>query len=70
MHRLRSILVGVDFDIEAEGLTAGSRAAARRALWLARHVGAQVDFLHSSGDGPESGRTLSREEIIFRSSTS
>ena len=49
MQRLRTILVGLDF--ENGQLTQGSTAAARQALWLAQHTGARVDFMHSAKGG-------------------
>jgi len=55
MQRLRHILVGLSFDDPAGRLTAGSRAAALRALWLAERTGADVEFLHSSYHHPEHG---------------
>jgi universal stress protein E len=53
MDRLKNILVGVDLEDGGSVLTAGSRAAARQALWLAGRTGARVEFLHSTHVDPE-----------------
>lgn len=68
MKRLRSLLVGVDFDDEHGVLTEGSTTAARQALWLAERTGAKVDFLHSTSRNPEDGIQI-REDCgdAFRS---
>ncbi len=65
--QLKKILVGVDVD-EAGVLTFGSRAAVRRAFWLASQTGAGLDFLHSTwvdDDGlfePDAGERVGQLE--------
>jgi len=61
MHKLQRIVVGLDLDPEGGALTAGSRAAARQALWLAKRTGARVDFLHSTWAHPEEDRPTQAE---------
>jgi len=56
MEKLKNVLVGVDFEEDGKSLTAGARAAARQALWLAGRTGARVDFLYSSHHGAEASR--------------
>lgn len=62
MQRLRTILVGLDF--EGGKLTEGSTAAARQALWLAQRTGARIDFLHSTAKGlPAEARDGANAEV-------
>ena len=49
MQRLRTILVGLDF--ENGELTEGSSAAARQAFWLAQRTDARVELRHSATSG-------------------
>lgn len=56
MQKFRKILVGLDFD-RNQALTAGSRTAAEKALWLAARTGARVDFLHSQKRSDEDEAT-------------
>ena len=53
MRKLKRVLVGLDQEPGGEALSAGSRTAARQALWLAERTGARVDFLHSTWTDPE-----------------
>jgi len=55
MHDFKKILVGIDFDEEANALSLGSRTAARQAFWMAQRTGAQLEFVHSTFVDPESG---------------
>ncbi len=52
MQKIRKILVGLDFD-RNQALTAGSRTAAKKALWLAARTQARVDFLYSKDKSDE-----------------
>ena len=47
-EQIRRILVGVELGPRASRVTAGSQCAAEEAAWLARRVGAEVVFLHST----------------------
>jgi nucleotide-binding universal stress UspA family protein len=46
--KIRRILVGLELGPRASRVTAGSQCAAEEAVWLARRVGAEVVFLHST----------------------
>lgn len=48
MKRFRSILVGIDLNLEGDRISDGSRRAALQAQWLAERTGASLTFLHSS----------------------
>ena len=48
MREIQRILVGLALDPALQHLTTGSRLAADEAVWLARHCGASLRFLHSS----------------------
>jgi len=45
------VLAAVDLGADGDGVTAGSRKALERALWIARRVGASLTILHS--DAPD-----------------
>ena len=53
MKEVKTVLVGLDFQPGSASLTEGSRTAAKRALDLAGHVGAQVEYLHAAYWNPE-----------------
>ena len=65
MQQFDRLLVGVDVD--DDGITEGSRVAARQALQLAKHVGATVDFLNAAwgmGDVTDDpGRLSARDQV-------
>lgn len=50
MKRFRRIHVGLELDRKEDVVTNGSRQAAKQAIWLAGHTGAEVSFFHSTWD--------------------
>ena len=48
MKRFKSILVGIDLNLEGDEISVGSRRAALQAQWLAERTGATLTFFHSS----------------------